>query len=541
MSDAIDYLINLYNGHSAIAERVDTQQLQEIHIQTRLDDKIRQWVEQGYDVILTGNPGDGKTHLMNILAAALQHADYEKDASQRHSHQILEDWHKSKKAKRPFVLAINHAPLRELAEEARLDNEFQYLYEVVLGAETHQSEIEDFVVYSSEQKERFSDIDQTKLILIDLSQRQLLTDEDVIDPLLDKLCKLASSISCESVLPEGCQRCPIKYNVKVLSDKNGVVRSNLKEVLSLVARRGFHATMRDLIGLLAFAITGGVKCEALWLNQEDCNYYDYYNLLYRGRNRLFDALRQTFDPGDYADPKVDMSLWMREIRDGWTIEEPYQPTDLDALKVLKRRYFFEHQESTKTKLRRVLSDIEREFDDLVQGEWGEHESVERLIEMINLLYAPLKGGNGQGQGYRYRLRLWNKHRYSVGQTPGYFAMRSISSDQLTIYYPELNPKYEQALEINKDHVLLAVRNWLPGDPALRVDWEMYKALAAARQGKLIDVQPYHILRRLDLFMRSLGPEVGRVYSIETVEWSDYRQRAVVTMRVNRRKLTYQSL
>jgi hypothetical protein len=120
-------------------------------------------------------------------------------------------------------------------------------------------------------------------------------------------------------------------------------------------------------------------------------------------------------------------------------------------------------------------------------------------------------------------------------------MRSISSDQLTIYYPELNPKYEQALEINKDHVLLAVRNWLPGDPALRVDWEMYKALAAARQGKLIDVQPYHILRRLDLFMRSLGPEVGRVYSIETIEWSDYRQRAVVTMRVNRRKLTYQSL
>lgn len=541
MSDAIDYLINLYNGHSAVAERVDTQQLKEMHVQTRLDDKIRQWVEQGCDIILTGNPGDGKTHLMNILAAALQHTDYEKDASQRHSHQILEAWRKSKKAGRPFVLAINHAPLRELAEKARQDSEFSYLYEVVLGSGTHQSEIENFVVYSSEQKEHFSAAERTNLILIDLSQRQLLTDEDVIDPLLDKLCKLASSISCEDVLPEGCQRCPIKYNVKALSDTNGVVRSNLKEVLSLVARRGFHATMRDLIGLLAFAITGGVKCEALWLNQEDCNYYDYYNLLYRGRNRLFDALRQTFDPGDYADPKVDMSLWMRELRDGWTTEEPYQPIDLDALRVLKRRYFFEHQEPTKAKLRRVLSDIEREFDDLVQREWGEHESVEQLIEMINLLYAPLKGADGQGQGYRYRLRLWNKHRYSVGQTPGYFAMRSISSDKLTIYYPELNPKYEQALEINKDHVLLAVRNWLPGDPALRVDWEMYKALAAARQGKLIDVQPYHILRRLDLFMRSLGPEVGRVYSIETVEWSDYRQRVVVTMRVNRRKLTYQPL
>lgn len=292
----------------------------------------------------------------------------------------------------------------------------------------------------------------------------------------------------------------------------------------------------------SLAITGRVLCEALWQNHEPHDYYDYYALFYnpKARNNLFAALRETFDPGEYADPRMDMALWYGEIREGWWRKEEIgeRPSDLNALQNLKRRYFFEHEEPAEAKLRRMLSVTEQTFDELVQGKRSEQQAVEEIVEMINLLYAPLRYGEGQNQGYRFRLRLWNNHRYSVGQSPGYVAMRSIPSDKLTIYYPALNPKYEDAIQIRRDHVLLAVKQWEPGAPALRVDWEMYQALSAAKEGKLVDVQPYHILRRLDLFLRSLGFEVGRAYAEETIEWSDYRQRRLVALRVHRDEQRY---
>lgn len=534
----IDYLIDLYNGHNAIAERVNTNRLEEIHVSTELDKKINHWLREGRDIILTGNPGDGKTHLMNVVLNG-QDVTLEKDASQKHAEEILDAWRESRKAGRPYILAINHAPLRKLAEEAKNYDDFRYLHDMISPTERDKSEIDNFILYNPEQATKLR-----QTVIIDLSQRELLT-ENVIDPLLNKLCSFASLASCEQVLPQGCDRCPIKYNIRALSNRQ--IRDNLIKVLSLIARRGFHATMRDLIGLLAFIITGGVSCNELWKengegNIPDYDYYDYYNLLYEGgRNKLFDALRQIFDPGEYADSQVDMQLWMDGIKEDWIMEESHQPKDLKALKVLKRRYFFEHSEPIEKKLTRVMSNTEREFDELVTREEHSQEDVEKLVEMINLFYAPLPSNTGQNQGYRYRLRLWNNHRYSVGQTAGYVSMRAIEASKLQIYHPRLNPKYDGAIDIHQDHILLAVQNWLPGDAALRVDWEMYQALSAARQGKLIHVQPYHILRRLDLFLRRLGFEVARTSPVEIIEWSNYKQRTVVRMCVDRNRMSYREI
>ena len=121
------------------------------------------------------------------------------------------------------------------------------------------------------------------------------------------------------------------------------------------------------------------------------------------------------------------------------------------------------------------------------------------------------------------------------------AMRSIEVSKLQIYHPRLNPKYDDAIDIHEDHVLLAVEKWLPGDAGLRIDWKMYQSLSSASQGKLIHVQPYHILRRLDLFLRRLGSEVARTSPVETVEWSNYKQRTIVRMRINRDKMGYQEV
>ena len=126
----IEYLIDLYNGYNAIAERVGADRLKEIHIPTKLDEKIKNWLSQGRDIILTGNPGDGKTHLMNVVLNG-QNARLEKDASQKQAIEILEIWQESRKADRPFILAINHAPLRNLAKEAQKFDNLRDLYELI--------------------------------------------------------------------------------------------------------------------------------------------------------------------------------------------------------------------------------------------------------------------------------------------------------------------------------------------------------------------------------------------------------------------------
>ncbi len=110
-------LAEFYNGRNAVAERVEKSKLQYMHIPTGLDTAIETWIMQKFDVILTGNPGDGKTHLISILQdkGLLSSAYVEKDASQKDTETILKIWQQKKQENIPFVLAINHAPLRNLA------------------------------------------------------------------------------------------------------------------------------------------------------------------------------------------------------------------------------------------------------------------------------------------------------------------------------------------------------------------------------------------------------------------------------------------
>jgi hypothetical protein len=68
---------------------------------------------------------------------------------------------------------------------------------------------------------------------------------------------------------------------------------------------------------------------------------------------------------------------------------------------------------------------------------------------------------------------------------------------------------------------------------------MYQSLVAAQAGLPIALQPFHILRRLDLFLRSLGQDVGGPREMETIEWSTQRCRTDTTsVRVSRSQREY---
>jgi hypothetical protein len=504
---------------------------------------VRGWLASGWDIILTGNPGDGKTHLLRYLDLP-NTVHKETDASQRKSTEILDEWRTARTNAQRFVLAINHAPLRSLAQVAENDPYFHPLFEMVLTDDKRQSVIENSVVYSEEQKEfqRNRSIDRGNILVVDLSQREILTKENVV-ALLNKFAEIVRSSSCKDKLGEECSRCPLHENAAALT--NSDIQNNISFMLSLVARRGFHATMRDLVGFLAFILTGGVTCDQLWQKNESGELpshdeYNYYNLLFQGRGRLFDALRSTFDPGIYSDPRIDLKLWAGEIQSGWISYTPSTPvtvpTRLDDLHVAKRRYFFEHSENIEAKYCRMMTNLNKDFNNLIDLSDPENKIAD-LVEMINLFYTPLpieKRGN-----YRDRLYLWNQHRYSVGQPPGYIAMRSVNVSALHLYRPEVNPLYGDALAIKQDHVILGIPDWLPGDPTLRIDWEMYRALWEAKQGMAIEVQPYSILRRLDLFLRRIGSKAGGWSATETILWGDYKKRSTISLKVNRTKATYE--
>jgi len=78
-------------------------------------------VKAGNDVVLTGSPGDGKTHIIRVLGSKLSKLSkspvIELDASCLTNEELYAKWKQAKKAKRPFVLVINAAVLFLLAEQ----------------------------------------------------------------------------------------------------------------------------------------------------------------------------------------------------------------------------------------------------------------------------------------------------------------------------------------------------------------------------------------------------------------------------------------
>src|SRR5450755_89638 len=213
-----DDLAGFYNGYNAVAERVEKSKLQYMHISTGLDFELETWVRNNYDVILTGNPGDGKTHLIQILEdkGLLTSAYVEKDASQNDTETLLSIWKQKKQENVPFLLAINHAPLRNLATNAQRYQGIEYLASIPM-------EIDNTVYYNEVPKSKLE-----RTIVVDLSQRETST-YIIVKSIVDKLSNTIIASRCNDCPP---RKCPMEYNAEALS--NDTVLRNLTTVLSLI-------------------------------------------------------------------------------------------------------------------------------------------------------------------------------------------------------------------------------------------------------------------------------------------------------------------
>src|SRR5688500_10817837 len=108
MSQVIEFLSGLYSRHSCYADRLTDEELSLIHVRTPLESTLEKWISSKKDIILTGNPGDGKTFLIRQLISAIdkEKGDYVFDATAAPSYgDIVRRWKAARSKKRPFLLA----------------------------------------------------------------------------------------------------------------------------------------------------------------------------------------------------------------------------------------------------------------------------------------------------------------------------------------------------------------------------------------------------------------------------------------------------
>jgi hypothetical protein len=209
------------------------------------------------------------------------------------------------------------------------------------------------------------------------------------------------------------------------------VHEQLTELLRLVGTRIGHVTMRQLVGFIAFLITGSQSAADRLKAGQDATGFVYSTLVFEGGiGPLFDAVRGVFDPATVTHPEWDEWLWLGETNpQAWLWRMPPGPLILSeseresAYRVIKRRFFFEHANGGD--LHRLVPNDEREFQKLLRSEEEARTGLVReLVLALNRFYEP-----DCLDGERDRLQLWQSHRYDVRVPSTFVALHSLPYQQ----------------------------------------------------------------------------------------------------------------
>jgi len=512
----VRFIQQLYNHRSCYADRLTDEQLAAIHVETPLESFIIDQLRAGKDVILTGNPGDGKTHLIMKLQSALKAigAEQHADATAEESYDVLLDiWRKARKRKKPFCLAINEWPLLEFIRAH--SSAFKPLVEV-------REQIENGIVYGAS-------ADTQSVVVVDLNNRNLVS--------LDVFKKLLSTLTDDRFYPE-CRSCPAQRTCDVPRARRALaeprVRERLFRVLELVTKRGHHVTMRDLQGFVAFLLTGGRSCEQLVAQEHEKNPRPYFNLAFEGDSALFDAVREVFDPARVTHPLYDDQLWSGGLKvEGWTPLGPPSPPPskspndpIDSMRSAKRRFFFEHEDGEK--LVQLLPQDERKFYEALSAAPEHGQRVVRdLLRLINRFFDARDEDDSV-------LRLWSRHRYDARWSPTYVSVRSVPADRFRLEVPRLPKSTAKAFTYQPDHVVLAAYRKDERVARLTVDLGLYRTLYDAQRGLPMALRSAEVLKRIDVFFNELSRAFRAQHDIEDVHIKNFETGEDLKFKVDRR-------
>lgn len=418
----ISFVERLYRNRNSYADKLNAEELEWIHIDMGLDDFILDGAKNGRQIIITGNPGDGKTFLIQRLRERLESefgAVVITDANACSDIQVLASWRSCNENNQPFILAINEWPLFELRRLAREEG-FGPVDEAI-------RQVQEAVYYGDAPASQ-----QGRVAVVDLNLRNVLAPRVTL--------AAVERLTAERFVAEIDAADPASRNVARLRSPR--VQERLAALLEQAARRGQHTTMRQLMGFVAFLVTGGTDATGRLVSQGDDRFL-YANLAFDGgEGPLFDLVSRAFDPARVTHPVYDEELWRGTTKpEDWldpsSVPAPipqYPEEDRErAFRIAKRRFYFEH--AAGAVLLKALPHDEDLFDKaLANGLQGDVQLVREMVLAVNRFFEPDSRKEDDD-----RLTLWQSHRYDVQAPAAFVAMYYESADGMKVEGPSLAP------------------------------------------------------------------------------------------------------
>lgn len=513
-----ELLTSLYFGEGANADLTSRAARALLHVPTPLEQLVPAALRRGLDVVLTGNPGDGKSHLVRTLQdeGQLGGAEVLLDLSARPTAEVVATWASCRKAGKRFVLCGNEGPLGELIDEGAQVPALR-----TIGAELRE-QLRKLVVSERSALPRPSE----SVMLIDLADRSVLDERLVIAAL--------TKVSSEDFLPnlgELSTECSAGRNLLMLQDPE--VRARLARMLVLAGRRsGEHVTFRQLWAAIAYAVCAAKAPSTLRVDysrdQVGLGTTPLDNLANpRASGLLIDAARRFADPSLFADPGLDEALWTNGEPEGgrWLVDmglhdEPparrwargEQQAALRQLQQLKRFVALAHEQGAA-----LVEGLARSA--ALPSSSGDAELHREVLVGLRRFYVSAADEDAAPAWLIGGLPLWLEFTYE--ETPTHerphVAVRALADEDFEIKRPLRAPWLADALGPPPEVAWLQHR---ASGVSLRVDPELLAALRAATTtaGPLAIPEPIQrFLIRLagwDEETRARGPQDEDVAIIE---------------------------
>jgi hypothetical protein len=413
-----DVVRTLYKSITSCSDHHTDDVLKRLHTPTPVDAAIVRAANDDKVVIVTGNPGDGKTHIIRRAGEkfpeSLRKSGVREDANEIEDLEIVSAIATALNRGRGLMLAINEGILLELCERHR----DQYSW----AGEIADRILRPFTYGRSTRKSV-----NNRIVILDLNLRNCL-GPTVAGAALDRILELAGDAESAGALADNVQRL-----------RDATVRDRLLHLLDSIGRAGFHATMRELLGFLAFLLCGG---------EEEGRPPHHYaqNAFGDGQGTLFDRVRE-LDPAGMPAPFLDDQLWNCLDAPGeWVVVDPGEyrrPGDRDAFKQRKRRAYFEHLAGKSIVTLDQLA-VEKEFARLRNRTQSPEQAAVRLT---NSFFKPDASAES--------LVLWMYHQYSVRPIRHLVSRQAVRSSDLKVSVPELPSALAAAFpDYQPDHVVL---------------------------------------------------------------------------------------
>lgn len=471
----LDFIRKLYRGKNCYSDHMSAEELQLLHIHSNVEEIVVSLLMQGRIIFLTGNPGDGKTFLIRMLADRLSQLDayVQMDMNEiENSAGVAEELVKCYEEGRAAVVAVNEYPFLHLQRQIRqLAPE---MYEEISSVKQHS------IVYDIPHR------DIKKIAVIDLNERNLLDrDHTLAEQIILRLRELLREDTYKSR--------QLEYNITALSEPQ--IRRQLVALIDLASMSFEHFSVRDIFGAIAFALTA---CET-----EEFSGLLYYDAIFAGTNALLQAI-QLYDPIYLSNPSIDEALWNGDIRQGWCMGCPERwpaSPELDEavdeaselFKSIKRKYYFENLKGAELQ-RLQPSEIEKCIDMFVKLDTRRKAIKERIVHSLNKLFL-------SSSEDRKQLRIWTTHRYDLSiEASTAVSSQYIDTSELDIQMPR-PADWLKGLEYTPRHLVLKPKG--KEAPCLVMDVDFLRTLNAVEEGYPVNLLAPRYTQTAALFLQQL--------------------------------------